>query len=72
MRVLAVGAHEGQVDVHVWVDKTGENKLAGRVDDLGAVGYLQILADVGDGFVFDIDVGLDAFVGGDDLAAPDK
>ncbi len=57
--------------MHVRVDKTGKDVLARSVDNLGTVN-LQVLADFGNGFIFDIEVGFDARFSGDDLAVFDQ
>ena len=66
--ILGIGAHEGQVDVDVRIDETGEDEFAGGVDDFGAGGRREIRADGGDGFAFAVDVRDVAGVGGDDFA----
>ena len=54
--------------MHVRIDKTGEDILTGRVDDLGAFRNLQVFTDFGNRLVFDVDVGLITLIGGDDVA----
>ncbi len=57
VRIFGEGRHEGQIDVDVGIDEAGENQFAGGIDDFGAGGDFEVLADAGDGFVFDVDVG---------------
>ena len=53
---FAIGRHEGQVDVHVRVDESGEDVLAGGIDHFSAGRRFEVRADARDGFVFDEDV----------------
>src|SRR5690606_17955916 len=66
--VGADGAHERQLHVRVGVDAPGEDVLPGGVDDLGARGDVEALADGDDLAVAAVDVGGELVEGGDDLA----
>ncbi len=70
--ILGEGAHEGEVDVGVGVDETGEDEFAHGVDGFGAGRGLKGFADFGDGFVFAVDVGDVAVGRGDDFPVPDE
>lgn len=70
--VFGEGGHEGEIDVHVGIDEAGEDEFAGGVDDFGAGRSVEIFADAGNGFVFGIDVGVDARADGDEFAVADE
>jgi len=73
--VLGVCAHEGQVDVDMRVDETGEDVLTRGIDDVCAGGArvrIDVLLDAGDGVCGAVDVG-DVIVGrGNDAAVLDQ
>ena len=55
--VLRESSHEGEINVHVRIDKAWENKFAAGVNDLSVGRSFEVLANAGDGFIFRVDVG---------------
>ena len=70
--VLREGGHEGQIEMHMRVNKAGEDEVARGIDDLGAGGRVEVGAEASDGLVFDIDVGVRTAVGGDDVGVTNQ
>src|SRR6267142_2427148 len=60
VRVFGKGRHERKIDVHMGIDETRKNEFAGGVDDFRVRRSLNTFADACDGFVFDVDIRLDA------------
>ena len=56
MRVLRRSAHERQIDMHMRVDKTGEDILSCRVNNLTLVRHIQIPADACDRLVLAVNI----------------
>ncbi len=72
VRVLREGAHEGQVDVDVWIDEPGKDILAGSIDHLSIARRSDVAIDPGNRFAFAKDIGNITLAGGDDFAAFDQ
>src|SRR4029450_5339964 len=54
--VLREGAHEGQIDVDVWVDEPGKDILAGSIDYISIARRRKIAIDQGNRFAFARDI----------------
>lgn len=65
-------SHKREVDVCVWIDKTGEDIFSCCIDHGGIGRRGDIFFDACDGFAFTVDVGGVAFACGDDLAVLDQ
>ena len=70
--VLGKRSHERQMDMHVRVDKAGEDVLAARVDGFAALRRYQVLADQRDGLTLDQHVCPVLLFCRDDLAVLDE
>ena len=70
--VLGKGAHEGEVDVDVRIDETGEDILAGGIDDFRALWGFEIGADGGDDFSSAEHIGDEGLLGSDDGAVANE
>ena len=70
--VLGEGGHEGEIDVDVGIDEAREDEFSGSVDNFSAGRNIQVFADAGDGFVFSVDIGVNAGTDGDDFAISDQ
>src|SRR4029434_2468306 len=67
--VLREGAHEGQIDVDVWVDEPGKDILSGSINYISIARRRKIAIDPGNRFAFAKDIRNITFAGGDNFAA---
>ena len=70
--VLCIGTHEGEVNMRVRVNESGEDVLSRGVDDFRAGRGIYLAVDARDGFVLTPDVGDIVRVAGYDFAVFDQ
>ena len=70
--VLCKCGHEGEMNVDVGIDESGEDEFARGIDDFCVWRHVEMDADAADGFVFDEDVGVRPSIRGDDFSAFDQ